>query len=113
VSQLTERPFSDTPAPRPQFYWSADRERRRIGVDRATLKRLAQATGGRLLSNADSPFDDERPGEYRDMWPLLATAALFLVMADVLRRRGLTLGALRPWRRSTDPTTRPDNEVAA
>jgi hypothetical protein len=78
------------------FYWSANRERRATGADMATLRQMAQATGGRLLNPTDDPFSGPRPLAYREIWTLLAAAALVFFLVDVAVRRGVT------FRRKTD-----------
>jgi hypothetical protein len=82
------------------FYWSANRERRATGASMAALAQIAQATGGRVLGPNDNPFAGPRPRTYREMWTVLAAAALLLFLVDVALRRGFTLrrrwGALEP-----------------
>ena len=82
------------------FYWSANRERRAIGADMATLSQIAQATGGRLLGPTDDPFSGPRPRAFHEIWTLLAAAALLLFLVDVAVRRGVTFrrkaGAIEP-----------------
>jgi hypothetical protein len=78
------------------FYWSANRERRATGADMATLTQIAQATGGRLLGPTEDPFSSPRPRAYRQIWTLLAAAALVLFLVDVAVRRGVI------FRRKTD-----------
>lgn len=78
------------------FYWSANRERRASGADMATLTQIARATGGRLLGPTDDPFSGPRARAAREMWTLLAAAALVLFLVDVAVRRGVT------FRRNTD-----------
>jgi hypothetical protein len=81
------------------FYWSANRERRATGADMRALGQMARATGGRMLGPADNPFDEPRPRAYRDVWNVLAAAALVLFLLDVALRRGfLTRGRSSPER---------------
>jgi Mg-chelatase subunit ChlD len=89
------------------FYWSANRERRATGADMATLRQMAQATGGRLLGPADDPFRGPRPRAYREIWTLFAAAALVLFLVDVAVRRGVT------FRRKTAAAPRVASEAAA
>jgi hypothetical protein len=77
------------------FYWSADRERRASGVDVAAMTALAQLTGGRLLGADQDPFSGPRPRAYREIWPALALAALWIFLLEVAVRRRVI-----PWRRS-------------
>ena len=78
------------------FYWSANRERRATGADIATLRQIAQATGGRLLGPTEDPFSGPRPRAHQEIWTLLAAAALVLFLVDVAVRRGVM------FRRKTD-----------
>jgi hypothetical protein len=74
------------------FYWSADRERRANGVDVAAMTALSQPTGGRLLGPDDDPFTGPRPRAYREVWPVLAVAALLIFLVEIaVRRRAI------PW----------------
>jgi hypothetical protein len=77
------------------FYWSANRERRSIGVDMAALSQIAQATGGRVLGPDDNPFEGPRPRAYTEVWTELAAAALLLFLVDVALRRGFTTRSRR------------------
>jgi Mg-chelatase subunit ChlD len=72
------------------FYWSANRERRATGAHMAALAQIANATGGRVLGPNDNPFAGLRPRAYREMWTVLASAALLLFLVDVALRRGFT-----------------------
>jgi Mg-chelatase subunit ChlD len=78
-------------------YWSADAEYRRAPVDSTTLSRIAEITGGRVLSAGDNPFSGPRDRRYFDASPWLAGVALVLFLIEVLllplqRRRGLGSG---------------------
>ena len=71
----------------------APREYRAIGADRDNLRRLAELTGGKIVSasgvgQAARQWDSER---YTDIWPALAGVALLLMLVDWV--------ATRTWRR--------------
>lgn len=95
------------------FYWSADRERMSRGVDLPALTRLAQMTGGKVLTEADRPFTDSRPLEFRDVSSLLALAALLLFLLAVALRRPARAGAVSGWWRARPPGPSPPGEAAA
>ena len=85
------------------FYWSANRERRATGAHMAALAQIAGATGGRVLGPNDNPFAAPRPRASREMWTVLAAAALLLFLVDVALRRGVILR--RRWRAPESATT--------
>lgn len=84
------------------FYWSAAREQRR-GIDRPTLLALVETTGGHVLYSQDSPFTAARDLAYREAWPGLSLAAVFIFLADLLTPDVRTLkGMVSHWRRRRD-----------
>jgi hypothetical protein len=85
------------------FYWSANRERRATGAHMAALAQIAGATGGRVLGPNDNPFAGPRPRASREIWTVLAAAALLLFLVDVALRRGVILR--RRWRAPESATT--------
>lgn len=81
------------------FYWAGASEMRELGVDTDRLAQIARASGGRILTDGDSPFTSARPSAYIDLSRVLATLALFLFFADVVLRRGLNVAFVRElWR---------------
>ena len=56
----------------------------------AALAQIADATGGRVLGPNDNPFAGPRPRATREMWTVLAAAALLLFLVDVALRLGFT-----------------------
>jgi len=68
--------------------------------NRSPSRLIAQVTGGRLLSPTEDPFSGPRPRAYREIWALLAGAALVFFLVDVAVRRGLMFrrraGAVEP-----------------
>jgi Mg-chelatase subunit ChlD len=66
------------------LFRGSDRERAAHGPDDGLLRRVAAATGGRVLAAADNPFAGERPIAYRDVSTWLAAIALLLYLADLL-----------------------------
>lgn len=77
------------------LYWLPAAERPGAGVDLAGLTEIARNGGGRVLAEADSPFDLERQPAYRDVSGLLAALSLVLFLADTAVRRGITPAVLR------------------
>jgi len=59
----------------------------RLGVDRAALDRLAEWTGGRVVSADELPGLIRRvtAGQPLDLWPWLVGAALALMLVDWIR----------------------------
>jgi Mg-chelatase subunit ChlD len=75
-------------------YWSAIAERPgAANVD--LLREIARTTGGRVLTDGQSPFDGVRPGEPTDVAPLLINVALIALLIDICRRRGLIIFPLK------------------
>ncbi len=69
-------------------------EFRDLSVNRATLSRITEATGGRLLASATEALRPSgRPArEASPAWPLFATAALGVFIAEIVVRRVPVLG---------------------
>jgi hypothetical protein len=94
------------------FHWSSQRERLGGDADRDLLARLAEITGGRVLTNQDNPFAEPRPAEYRSIRvPLLLTILLLFLLELVMGRRIRAGGVLRWWRERRGP--RPSTRKAA
>jgi hypothetical protein len=94
------------------FHWSSQRERLGGAADRDLLARLAEITGGRVLTNQDNPFAEPRPAEYRSIRvPLLLTILLLFLLELVMGRRIRAGGVLRWWRERRGP--RPSARKAA
>ncbi len=64
-------------------------EYRAPGTDRPFLERLAQRTGGRIISEPAEAFTHDLPavGAPRPLWPLLLALVALLLVADVAARR--------------------------
>jgi hypothetical protein len=78
-------------------YWSAEREYQAAGNNIDLLTRMTEVSGGRVLSDNDSPFAGPRDSAFVDAWPWLAAAGLVLFLAEVLlparfRARGGSTG---------------------
>ncbi len=65
-------------------YWSANAEYRRATADATTLSRIAELTGGRVLSAGDDPFSGPRERRYFDASSWLAGFALLMFLIEVL-----------------------------
>lgn len=89
------------------FYWLPAAEQPGAGADMARLQEIAAAGGGKILADGESPFDRPRTPAYRDVTTVLAALALVLFIADVAIRRGVTLGAIRQWRRRVESREAP------
>jgi Ca-activated chloride channel family protein len=89
------------------FHWTAEREQRACSGGAATLRRIAELTGGRLLDGADGPFSGPRTASLRDLSAWLSGAALLLFFLE------LTTPAIRTLRsrHRTAPGT-PDRRAA-
>ncbi|MCA9286577.1 MAG: VWA domain-containing protein [Phycisphaerales bacterium] len=97
-------------------------ELRRYRSDIATLRAMAEATGGRLL-NLEEPatahlFDPAglpRSASQRPLWPALLWIALALFMVDVALRRIAWSGTdlIELYRRAVRPVREPTHPVAA
>jgi hypothetical protein len=73
-------------------------EYRVLGVNDAMLERLAQRTGGRVISDPSQAFVHDLPSMAapRELWPwLLAAAALLFVLDIAVRRVRITAPELR------------------
>lgn len=84
-------------------YWSAPAEYRRSGIDAALLRRIAELSGGRILTPADDPFAAPRDNGSIGMRPWLTGAALAAFLLEVLlpsRRRPAPGAVDRPGKRS-------------
>jgi Ca-activated chloride channel family protein len=92
------------------IYWSADREFRATGPNRALLGRVAAISGGRVLGVGDSPFAAPRTRVHIDAWPWLTAVALALFLAEVLLP--VRWGMLVPWRRRDSSRTQPETAAA-
>jgi Mg-chelatase subunit ChlD len=71
-------------------YWTSDAERARTGVDLGLLRRVAEVSGGRMLSPGETPFNGPRPPRYVDVRSWLIGAALVAYLIERLlpsRRR--------------------------
>lgn len=77
------------------LYWLPPAERPGLGADLPNLTAIVQNGGGRVLGQADDPFDVERQPAYRDVSNILAVLALILFVIDIAMRRGVTLKLLR------------------
>jgi hypothetical protein len=83
-------------------YWSSNAEYRYAPPDAATLSRIAEITGGRVLKAGDDPFSGPRERQYFDASPWLAGLALLMFLIELL---------VLPWLRSRGRLTR--NQAAA
>ncbi|HUK35285.1 MAG TPA: VWA domain-containing protein, partial [Vicinamibacterales bacterium] len=66
------------------FFRGDDQERAAIGPDDGLLRRIADGTGGRVLSASENPFAVTRPVTYRDISAWLAVIAFAMYLADLL-----------------------------
>ena len=84
------------------FYWTGERELRGCAGGAATLQRIAELTGGRLLDGPEGPFDGPRIASYRDLsgWLVALTFALFFLELTLPATRGLLQ---RGWRANARP----------
>jgi Mg-chelatase subunit ChlD len=83
------------------WYWSADLENRDRAPNLALLRRIAEATGGRVMRPGESAFSAPRQPSYVDTWRWLAFAALIMFLADILLPAIPT--TLSRWRKRPDP----------
>lgn len=79
------------------FYWQAIAEDRTRGVNGTLLRRLAETTGGQILSAASDPLAT-RPAGYSDLRPYLLAAAFLLFLGELLVpvARSLSFSKRRP-----------------
>lgn len=93
------------------FYWSAQRENQRSGINRPALLALAAAGGGRALNGpGDNPFSGAREPRYVDVAPWLLAAALLLFLGELLLPA--TAGIVRSMKRRTETGLWGDKEAA-
>ncbi len=78
-------------------------------ADRTLLASIAAVTGGRVLTDRDSPFNGVRPGEPTNVGPLLTNLVMLALLIEIARQRGLL--APHFWRRPPSTTSR--QQVAA
>jgi hypothetical protein len=81
------------------------REYLALAPDVETLERAAVATGGRLLSDARTPFDPggESIRYHQDLWPRFLGGAIALFLLDLLVRRVRIFDRKRTARSSDRP----------
>jgi Mg-chelatase subunit ChlD len=65
-------------------YRAGDAERTRSGVDVDLLRRIAEVSGGRVLSDGDTPFNGPRQPQYAELRAWLVAVALGLFLAERL-----------------------------
>ncbi len=67
------------------LYWTADRERTSRGIDQRKLQRLADLSGGRMLTALESPFERQRPWRTANPLEWLIGLALSLFVLYLLK----------------------------
>ncbi len=97
-------------------------ELRELGVNRATLSRIVEATGGHVLSDPKAAVlpTGRAASETGDAWPMLATAALVVFVAEIALRRvpvlgahlAVLLGAVLSWLRHPPSSRQQEEDVS-
>ena len=82
-----------------------DQERALAGPDDELLRRLASATGGRVLAQSDGPFGGPRPTVYREVSTWIAGVALALYLIQLVLGASLHGFVARRWRTTRPPLT--------
>ncbi len=94
-------------------------ELRNLGVNRATLARITEATGGRILATPEDALrtSGRATREAGDAWPVFAAAAVIVFVAEIASRRVPVLaqhlvammgGVHSWWRRPLSPAEEED-----